>query len=99
MALPYLDLYKLVNDAPFQHRVQFALWRAANVVMREDVGTPNHAQRLVWAKEALRGPTQQMTSVITRVAATGAVYNTGAAVSDDDLQAIVNGLVNDMAGV
>lgn len=99
MALPYLDLYKLVQDAAFQQRTQFALWRAANVVMREDTGTPNHAQRLAWAKETLRGPTQQMTSVITRVSTTGAVYNTGAAVSDDDLQTIVNGLVNDMAGV
>lgn len=97
MALPYTELYQLANDVTFQHRVQFALWRAANLVRLEDVGTPNHEQRLVWAGAQLKGPCQQMVMVMNMVCSAGQVYNNGSAVDDSELQTTVNGLVNDLA--
>lgn len=97
MALPYLDLYKLANSTNFQQRVQFALWRAANTVLREPAGTANHAARLVWAKDALRGPSQSMTAILNIVLTTGVVFNNGDAVDDTQLQSVIDGLVDALA--
>ena len=97
MPIPYSDIYKLSQDVAFQRRVQVALWREANTIMRELPATPNHTERLAWAKAALRGPAQDLNSVMNRVLTTGAVYNNGDAVDDGQLQNVVSGLVNDIA--
>lgn len=97
MALPYLDLYKLAQNTNFQQRVQFALWRSANTVVNEAPATPNHAARLVWAKEQLRGPSQNMTAILNQVLTTGIVFNNGDASTDGQLQAVIDGLVDSLA--
>ena len=98
MALPYIDLVKLSGNTAFQQRVQFALYRAANTVRKEDPATPNHAKRLTWALDALRGPNQALTSVMNLVLTTGAVFNNGDAVDDVQLQNVIDGLVDAFAG-
>lgn len=97
MALPYLDLYKLAQSTNFQQRVQFALWRSANTVVGELPATPNHAARLTWAKDQLRGPAQNMTAILNQVLTTGVVFNSGEAVTDAQLQNVVDGLVDSLA--
>lgn len=98
MAITYTDVFKLTNDTAFQQRLQVAIWRAATIVRREDVATPSHAQRDVWAKSQLTGPTNNLREVTIRVATFGQVLALGSAVTDNDLQTAVNQIVNDLAG-
>lgn len=99
MPKPYIELYSLSKNVELQNRVQFAVHRAANVVIREASHVPNTDKRKAWAREAIKGPSQEMVSILNRVLTTGAAFNNGAEVTDDQLQAIVDGLVNDFAGV
>lgn len=102
MPIDYLEIRKLTDDANFQKRLQVALWREASRVVR--LASPPETL-LAWAKGELRGPSQQLTEATIRVATGGAlndansVYNQGAAVSDDDLQRIVQIIAPDLAGV
>lgn len=101
MPIPYTDIRQLVDDAAFQRRLQVALWREASKVLRAAAPDP---KLLAWAKEQIKGPSQQIIEATIRVATGGAagdaasVYNQGAAVSDDDLQRIVGLVAPDLAG-
>lgn len=102
MPISYLEIRKLTDDAQFQRRLQVALWREASRVVR--LASPD-AKLLTWAREQLRGPSQQLTEATIRVATGGAsndpatVYNQGSEVSDADLQKIVQTIAPDLAGV
>ena len=52
----YAELYGLHNDSALRNRVMVACIVAAEVVMDEDGGTPNHANRLLWAASVLVNP-------------------------------------------
>ena len=96
MAISYAVIRKLVADQAFQDRLQVALWREASKLLRQ---TPApSAELLTWARAALKGVSQNMTEATIRVATTGAVFNQGDAVTDDQLQAVVGTIVADLAG-
>lgn len=102
MPIPYTEIRQLVDDTVFQRRLQVALWREAAKVIRLPSPDP---ELLAWAKDATKGPSQQIIEATIRVATGGAqgdhssVYNMGATVTDDDLQRIVAVVVPDLAGV
>lgn len=97
MAISYAVIRKLVADQAFQDRLQVALWREASKLLRQ---TPApSAELLTWARAELKGVTQNMTEATIRVATTGAVFNQGGAVTDDQLQAVVSTIASDLAGV
>ena len=48
------ELFNMRNDTELRNKVAAAGWNAAKDIFVEDVGTPNHAERLVWAIKALR---------------------------------------------
>lgn len=97
MAISYAVIRKLVADQAFQDRLQVALWREASKLLRQ---TPApSAELLTWARAELKGVTQNMTEATIRVATTGAVFNQGDAVTDDQLQAVVSTIASDLAGV
>lgn len=102
MPIPYTDIRALVDDAVFQRRLQVALWREASKTLRAASPDP---KLLAWAKEQIRGPSQQIIESTIRVATGGSqgdansVYNKGADVTDDDLQRIVGIVAPDLAGV
>ena len=96
MAISYAVIRKLVADQAFQDRLQVALWREASKLLRQ---TPApSAELLTWARAALKGVSQNMTEATIRVATTGAVFNQGDAVTDDQLQAGVSTIGADLAG-
>lgn len=96
MAISYTDIRALVKNQAFQDRLQVALWREASKLLRQN---PAPAAGLVaWAKGALKGVSQNMTESTIRVATSGAVFNLGEAVTDDQLQAVVAAIVPDLAG-
>lgn len=57
----YTELYDLHNNSALKNRVSVACIIAAEVVMNEDPGTTNHANRLPWAASVLAGPQVEAT--------------------------------------
>lgn len=51
-----LELYGLHNDSELRNRVLIQCVIAAEAVMNEDGGTPNHANRLIWAASTFENP-------------------------------------------
>ena len=49
-----LELYNRASDDELRVRVTAACWNEAKAIFLEDVGTPLHAERLMWAVAALR---------------------------------------------
>ncbi|MEN9396151.1 MAG: hypothetical protein RLZ81_681 [Pseudomonadota bacterium] len=96
MAISYTDIRKLVDNQSFQARLQVALWREASKLLRQNPAPA--AELLTWARASLKGVSQNMTEATIRVATSGAVFNFGEAVTDDQLQTVVAAIVPDLAG-
>lgn len=52
----YTDLYNLFSDAELRNKITVAVIVATETVRNEAPATANHANRLLWAKEALTNP-------------------------------------------
>ena len=48
------ELFDMRNSSALRNLVAAAGWNAAKDIFTEDVSTPNHTERLVWAVKALR---------------------------------------------
>ena len=94
MPIAYLDIRALVDNADFQKRLQVALWREASQIVRQ--ASPDPLQ-LAWARNALKGAGYRIPEATVRVATVGAVFNNGAAVTDDQLQTVVGSIIADLA--
>lgn len=55
----YLELEALRNNSGLLARVRVAVWVAAETVRTELDTTPNHANRLVWARDVFTAPEPQ----------------------------------------
>jgi len=95
--MDYADRFKLVDNLTFRQRLQVAAWIAAGAVVTESESTPNHDARVAWAKRALKGPLEadEMRLVAIRCTANPAINEKA---SDDDLQFVVNGMIDELAG-
>ena len=51
-----IELYGLLNDSALRNRVLIQCIIAAEGVLNEDSGTPNHASRLLWAASVFSAP-------------------------------------------
>jgi len=52
----YTELYDLFNDSALRNKVTVACLVAAETIRNEDGATENHANRLLWAKQAWQSP-------------------------------------------
>jgi hypothetical protein len=52
----YEELYSLWNESGLRNKVIVAVIVAAESIQGEDPVTPNHANRLLWAKTSLESP-------------------------------------------
>ena len=55
----YEELYGLRSDSALKNRVTVACIISAEGIMSEDGGTPNHANRLIWAATVFASPSQE----------------------------------------
>lgn len=92
--------YALVKDGAFTNKLQMAIWIAAAAVKSEPAGTPNHANRLIWAKKAVKKDSDpdEMRTVAINASANDAIGAAGAQATDADIQFVVNSLIDDLAG-
>jgi len=61
------EIKALYNDSNLQDAIEVEVVQAALDIIAEDVGTANHANRLIWAKQALGAPTQAMKNILPAV--------------------------------
>ena len=52
----YTELRNLFNNSELKNRVSVACIVAAETIRGEDTATTNHANRLLWAKQAFKNP-------------------------------------------
>lgn len=90
----YLELYRLASDSDFQIRLRYALLREAYDITNESVDTPNHAQRLIWARAELNGLSEvQINRLAIGVLLNPAIAASGSLATDAELQFQVNKMV------
>lgn len=97
--MTYLARHALTNDQEMKKRVQMAVWIAATNIIYEDPQTANHAARVVWAAEKLRGPmpADEERKAMIFISANSTIGEQGNAASDNDIQFVVNGFVDQFA--
>lgn len=81
-------------------RFTAAVWKASTDIVHEDPATPQHAQRIDWAKRALvsNGQAQSYAFIITRLTFSENTTlqdkwmqdNSGISITDGDIQFVVN---------
>lgn len=97
--MSYLTRHALINDQEMKRRVQMAVWIAAAAIIYESQDTPNHAGRIAWAAAQLRGPmsADHERRAMIFISANSAIGEAGNSASDDDIQFVVNGFVDEFA--
>lgn len=100
----YAEEYELFVDSTnvLHKKVARALDKAARDVINEDAQTEHHAERYVWAC-TVRANVDSLVAAshkwILAVMDNPTVAAAGNEATDSDVQYVVNGLVNTMAGV
>lgn len=100
----YVEEHDLFADSTndLHKKVARAIDKAARDVINEDPGTENHAQRFTWACTVRATPDAIIVAAhrwMPAVLDNATVAAAGNAATDNDVQFVVNGLVNQMAGV
>lgn len=98
----YEELYSLHSDNdPLIQKIAVANWIAADAIRVESAATPNHANRLLWAKDMLNtpglAPAQQMLNAVLAQNKSLTVAQINGA-SDADIQTAVDAAVDLVAG-
>jgi len=93
----YLELYALRYSDELKKRVTAAVAIAAQQVLAEDSGTANHANRVIWANEALTDAQLMTEKIMWRVLGNATIAASGLASTDGDLQFVVNSLIDFVA--
>lgn len=90
------ELWTLMESAPLKEKVSSACLVAAEAIRVEDSETPNHANRVKWAKAVLKDHVQagddMLKAVLAANAAVALASISGA--SDAAIQTAVNNAVN-----
>lgn len=93
------EIKALYNDSALQDAVEVEVIQAALDIIDEDGATVNHANRVIWAKEALSNPRQTMKNVLPAIIVQNRTLTT-AQISGASAAAIlsaVNAVVNTFA--
>lgn len=98
--MAYTDIFDAANNQAFQGRCQVAMWKAAQDIAAEAVGTVNHPARMDWATRVLH----DRANVTPRQLAMQVLRNATIAAApllatDDDIQFQVNSTVDSLIAV
>ncbi len=103
------ETFALRNNAHLKNRISAALAAAAEDVMNEAAAVVGHAERFAWASSVLLltgGPEREGSRAIWLVIQNTVIADNytanpsdGGATTDNDVQFVVNGLVDILAGV
>jgi len=94
MALTYDDSAKLMNDSTFRGRVKTACLSYAQYISIEASNTPAHNSRYRWAQNCFQQPDMVAQQITQPVVLNPNVQSAGSAITDADLQAAVQAVVD-----
>lgn len=99
MLLDIGNIYNEDGTSDLFKRFQAACLIAARDIKAEDPGTPMHERRMEWADAILQSEPVQSSFRVLRhlryaIATNAAFQSAGAAITDNDIQFIVNSQVN-----
>lgn len=100
--MAYVDEYALFADTTndLHKKVARAIDKAARDVINEDAQTENHSNRIVWAAWMRASPSRvigEANRAMLHVLDNATVAAAGNAATDNDVQFVVNGLVNQLS--
>jgi hypothetical protein len=91
MASPYEKNYELRYASPWlQQRTEVSVVKSAQYIGLEDPGTPDHANRLLWASWAVKSSSSAIAPFMWHVALDPDVVAQGQNVSDAKIDGIVS---------
>lgn len=105
MAATLYDIYTIrYSTTGVLHRTIGAVMKLADTILTtEPADTPNHANRVIWATEAVADPTSKASQMLSHIAVNGTVlgeFDPTAAnegIPDGDIEFIVGSLSNTYA--
>lgn len=94
----YLELYSLVENEDFNHRIAVGLWKAAGDVFQEADTVPNHDLRQNLATKLVTGGMQTPKRIVAiAVLQVPAIFAAGASATDAQLQTAVDNIFTILA--
>jgi hypothetical protein len=95
----YTELYNLyASGSSLLARFEVACMVAAHNILNESAGTPNHANRVIWANAVLEDSKAMSNRMLRRAISSNATLQAqGEAISDNDVQYICNSFVDTFA--
>ena len=95
----YIELRELHSDATLLAKVYIAVLKAVELVVTEDVGTANHANRLLWAKETLVNPVRMAKTMYPYILAANSSATVAQiqSASDASVQSNINSIIDVVA--
>lgn len=72
----YAELFDLKNNTPLKNRITSAIAVQAEIIRLENVATNNHANRLLWAKQAFASPEGKASDMIWGILASNRTLTT-----------------------
>ncbi len=95
----YAELNDILQDSDLRNKIRIAVIVAADTINSESDVTANHANRVIWAKQAFQNPQgkaeEMLSAVIAQNNATSIANITGA--SDAAIQTNVDAVVDTFA--
>lgn len=93
----YVELAALVNNAEFTTRVEYGVYVLAGTILRDGAATATEKQ---WARQVLGGTLNVPLKILVLwVTLATVVATSGAAVTDAQLQTVINALKNQILGM
>ena len=97
--MTYEELYVLAQNKSLQTRVKYAVRIAATAIIDEATNTPNHANRVIWARKQFRGELEgpELSAAMNFLTANSAFRAADGVLTDEQLQTIVTSFVDRFA--
>lgn len=83
-----------VTAASLRNRCAAAVAKAAMDVLNEDPGTSNHANRVIWANDALINAEAVAARMFWGVLGNATIATAGESATDNDIEYVVAGLID-----
>ncbi len=93
-----IGIYNLYRNTELRARTAAAIADAAQDVLNEADATPNHVNRLVWARDALTNAEPVAKRMFWGLLGNSTIQDSGEASTDNDIKYVVAGLINTFAG-
>jgi hypothetical protein len=96
--MAYLDTYNLrYESANLLNRTTVAVAKAAYDILNEDPGYTNHANRVIWARQALGDTKSKAEQMMWGVVTNATIAAAGDDATDNDIQFVVNSYIDSFA--